>query len=147
MDKPIIACDMTNAPDTPAERIAEYRRLFGQHLAGRNRSSAGRIRFRLRAEEGVEAWVRDLAAREKACCPFFEFSVSTVDGVVQWDVAVPDDEMAHAVLDEFDRATSLEDEDWDGVRDRLSDLGFPVTTRDAGAKAAKPAPSRPPSGS
>ena len=129
MDKPIIACDMTEAPDTPAERIAEYRRLFGQHLLGRDRSAAGRLRFRLRAADGVEEWVRDLAAREKACCPFFEFSISTVDGAVEWDVSVPDGEMAQAVLDEFDRTTSGADEDWDGVRDRLSGLGFPVTTR------------------
>jgi hypothetical protein len=131
-----IACDMTNAPDTPAERMAEYRRLFGRHLLGRDRPAAGRIRYRLRAEEGVEAWVRDLAAREKACCPFFEFSLSTVDDVVQWDVSVPDDEMAHAVLDEFDRTTSVEEEDWNDVQGRLSDVGFRVTTRDAGANAA-----------
>jgi hypothetical protein len=125
MDELIVACDMTNAPDTPQERMAEYRRLFRQHLLGRDRT-AGRIRFRLRAEDGVAAWVRDLSAREKACCPFFDFELSTADGVVRWDISVPDDEMARAVLDEFDRTTSGEDENWDGVRDRLTDLGFPM---------------------
>jgi hypothetical protein len=125
MDELIVACDMTNALDTPQERMAEYRRLFRQHLLGRDRT-AGRIRFRLCAEDGVEAWVRDLSVREKACCPFFDFELSTIDGVVRWEVSVPDDEMARAVLDEFDRTTSGGDEDWDSVRGRLSDLGFPI---------------------
>src|SRR5215217_5034839 len=70
MDQPRttpIACDMTDAPDTPEERIAEYDRLFSRTFVGRERTPAG-IRFRLRADDGVEAWVRDLAAREQACC-------------------------------------------------------------------------------
>jgi hypothetical protein len=97
---PPIACDMTNAPDTGPERIAEYERLFAQALTGRERTAAG-IRFRLRADPGIEDWVRDLAAREKACCSFFDFSVATVGDEVHWDATVVDDDTARAILDEF----------------------------------------------
>ena len=64
-------------PPTPRiERLAEYRRLFA-HAAflGRERTAEG-IRFRFRAEPGIEEWVRDLAAREKACCAFFAFDIT-----------------------------------------------------------------------
>jgi len=47
MDQPITAplgatpimCDMTGAPDTPEQRVAEYGRLFAQYLLGRERRS------------------------------------------------------------------------------------------------------------
>jgi hypothetical protein len=128
---PVVACDMTDAPDTPQERMDEYHRLFGQHLIGRERTAGGGVRFRLRADEGVEAWVRDLLAREKACCPFFDFDLATVDGALQWDVTVVDDDLARTALDEFYRMTSAEGEDWRGTRDRLAAKGFSVTTREA----------------
>jgi hypothetical protein len=102
---PPIVCDMTTASDTPAERLAEYRRLFSTVLIGRERTAGG-IRFRFRAEDGVEAWVSDLAAREKACCSFFSFTVSTTTGdggqpEIWWDGSVVDDEMARELLDRF----------------------------------------------
>ena len=97
---PPIACDMTGAPDTGPERMAEYQRLFTDALVGRERTGAG-IRFRLRADQGIEDWVRDLAAREKACCPFFDFSVTTAGDEVHWDATVIDDDTARAILDEF----------------------------------------------
>jgi hypothetical protein len=99
---PPIVCDMTNAPDTPEERMAEYGRLFGRWLTGRERTSDG-IRFRFRAGPGVEAWVRDLATRELACCPFFRFVVAAGDGEVTWDASVIDDDLARRVLDDFYR--------------------------------------------
>jgi len=95
-----IKCDMSTARDTPEERLAEYRRLFAQALLGRERTAEG-IRFRFRADEGVEAWVRDLAAREKACCPFFDFEVAAEGNQVRWDASVADDDAARAILDEF----------------------------------------------
>ena len=100
--RPPIACDMSNAPDTPAERLDEYRRLFARNLAGRERSGAG-IRFRFRAEPGVEAWVRDLAAREMACCAFFNMAVTTTGQEVRWDLSVIDDDMARLILADFYR--------------------------------------------
>lgn len=125
---PMVACDMSTAPDTPAERTAEYGRLFGQHLIGRERTAEG-IRFRLRAHEGVEAWVRDLSAREKACCPFADFEIAAADGEVRWDITVVDDDMARAVLDEFYRVPEATAADWQGMQRRLTDLGFTITTK------------------
>lgn len=95
-----IKCDMSTARDTPEERLAEYRRLFAQALVGRERTAEG-IRFRFRADDGVEAWVRDLAAREKACCAFFDFEVAAEGNQVRWDASVVDDDAARAVLEDF----------------------------------------------
>ena len=72
-----IVCDMTGAPDTGPERLREYQRLFSQALIGREKTATG-ICFRLWAQPGTEAWVRDLAAREKACCAFFTFTITTL---------------------------------------------------------------------
>jgi hypothetical protein len=123
----LVACDMSTAPDTPAERIAEYGRLFGQHLVGRERTAEG-IRFRLRAEDGVEEWVRDLSAREKACCPFADFGIAAVDGEIRWDISVTDDETARAVLEEFYRVPERTGDDWPAIQARLNRIGFTVTT-------------------
>jgi hypothetical protein len=99
---PLVACDMSSAPDTPAERRAEYRRLFTGFLTGRARSDAG-ITFRFRADPGVEEWVSDLAAREKACCAFFSCTVTAAGQEVRWDVSVIDDDLARQILAEFYR--------------------------------------------
>lgn len=98
--RPPVACDMSAASDTPAERAAEYRRLFSQALTGRERSEAS-IRFRFRADPGVADWVRDLAAREEACCAFFRFTVTAHDGEIWWDASVIDDDSARQMLAGF----------------------------------------------
>jgi hypothetical protein len=95
-----VACTLTATPGAFAERMAEYQRLFRQHLTGRARSGPV-IRFRFRAEPGVEDWVRDLARREKACCGFFDFTVTAGAREIWWDAAVVDDEPARRALDEF----------------------------------------------
>jgi hypothetical protein len=128
-----IACDMTGAPDTPEERMAEYDRLFAQTFAGRERTAEG-IRFRLRADDGVEAWVRDLMAREKACCPFFDFTVTTVGDEVHWDAWVVDDDTARAVLDQFYDLPDTASGGSRAMASRLDDLGFEITTNDAGTQ-------------
>ena len=101
-ERPAVACDMTGAPDTPAERLEEYRRLFGGFLLGREQSAAG-IRFRFRGDPGVAAWVGDLAAREKACCAFFHVAVTAAGDEVRWDLSVIDDDMARLILADFYR--------------------------------------------
>jgi hypothetical protein len=116
-----VVCEMTGARDTIQQRIAEYQRLFTQALIGRERT-ADRIRFRFRAEPGVEAWVRDLAAREKACCAFFAFAVTAQDDQVLWDAAVPDTEIARAILDEF---YAMPDTLVDGARPPPPAIGRP----------------------
>ena len=81
MDSVPIVCDMTSAPDTGEERLLEYRRLFGGHLVGRERTATG-IRFRLRADKGVEAWVRDLTAREQEVLDeYYDLPVTAFDSV------------------------------------------------------------------
>ncbi len=97
-----VVCDLTGATDTLAERMAEFRALFTQSLLRRSHTSEG-IRFCFRADPGLEDWVRDLAAREKACCAFFTFTVTASGEEVWWDAGVIDDEMARQVLAEFYR--------------------------------------------
>jgi len=103
---PAVVCDMSRAPDTPEERVAEYRRLFSGFLIGRDRIGNG-FRFRFRADDGIEDWVRDLASREKECCAFFNFVVTGDGGEVHWDASVIDDDMARQVLGEFYRMPEI----------------------------------------
>jgi hypothetical protein len=120
-----IACDMTDAPDTGPERMAEYQRLFAETLVGRERTGTG-IRFRLRADQGIEDWVRDLAAREKACCPFFDFNITTVGEEVRWDVSVIDDDVARAVLDEYYALPDNLSSGVEGLENRLRQRGLEI---------------------
>ncbi len=100
-DQPIpIVCDMTDAPDTTDERLAEYHRLFGGDLIGRERTDTG-IRFRFSARDGLADEIRDLAAREKACCAFFDFDIREHDDEITWDASVVDDPIARQILDEY----------------------------------------------
>jgi hypothetical protein len=136
---PPIVCDMTEAPDTATERLAEYERLFTAALVGRERVGDG-IRFRFRAEPGLEDWVRDLAGREKACCAFFTFDITTHDGEVWMDAWVVDDDLARQILDEYYR---LPDNLADGAAalfDRFTEQGLQVVIRDQGVlRPATPA--------
>jgi hypothetical protein len=136
LDAPAIACDLTDAPDTAPERMAEYDRLFTQALAGRERTEQG-VRLRFRPDEGVEAWVRDLAGREKACCPFYDFAVSTSDREVWWDISlvdgVTDDEhTARTLLDTYFYAPDYAADGVEGMRRWLAGEGFAVTENGSG---------------
>jgi len=95
-----LGCDMTTAPDTPHDRMAEYARLFEHALAGRQRTVDAVI-WRFTARAGVEAWVRDLSAREAACCPFLTYTVTAHDSEVTWQMAGDQDPMVQAILDQF----------------------------------------------
>src|SRR5689334_6978255 len=95
---PPIVCDMTDAPDAAVERLAEYQTLFATALIGRERTVDG-IRFRFRAEPGLEEQVRSLAAREKACCAFFNFTINRHDDEIWWNSSVVDDDIARQILD------------------------------------------------
>jgi hypothetical protein len=123
-DAPVV-CDLTTAPDTGGERLAEYGRLFAEHLAGRQRTAEG-IRFRFRAADGVEAWVRSLAAREHACCPFLGSRVTRSGDEIHWDGWVADDDTARAVLAEFYRLPETFADGVEGLEGRLRDSGFEV---------------------
>ncbi|GAA1039808.1 hypothetical protein GCM10009557_59430 [Virgisporangium ochraceum] len=149
---PAIACDLTDAPDTADERMAEYARLFSQALAGRDRTDGG-VRLRFRADEDVAAWVRDLAVREKACCPFYNFTVSTTGGEVWWDISLVDgvadgdEHTARAMLDGYFYAPDYAADGVAGMTKWLAGEGFTVTPNESGmvmqfdAAAADEAPS------
>jgi hypothetical protein len=118
-----IVCDMSTAPDTGPQRLAAYDRLFSTHLLGRERRGDG-IRFRLRADAGVEALVRDLAAREKACCAFLDSQITVERGQVLWDITTIDDEIARAILDDYYELPNSAGTDADELQRRLSARGL-----------------------
>jgi hypothetical protein len=126
-----IVCDMTDAPDTAIERLAEYQRLFTTALVGRERTAEG-IRFRFRADVGLEDWVWDLAAREKACCAFFTFAIVTRGDEVWMDVSVVDDDVARQVLDEYYRLPDTVTEGAAALFDRFDRQGLEILVRDQG---------------
>ncbi|MFB4269652.1 hypothetical protein [Nonomuraea sp. GTA35] len=118
-----IVCDMTTASDTAQQRLEEYRYLFGQHLVSRAKTGQG-IRFRLRAEPGVAAWVRDLAAREKACCAFFAFDITVEGDQVIWDCAVSDNDTARAILEEYYQLPETAPQSPEVLEKRLASKGL-----------------------
>ena len=126
-----IVCDMTGAPDTAEERIAEYERLFALALIGRQRTEDG-IRFRIGAEPGVEEWVADLAAREKACCAFFDFAITRHGNEIWWDASVVDDETARTILEELYQLPDTVSEGIAGLHERYAQQGFHVVIDDDG---------------
>ena len=69
-----VACDMTDAEDTLADRIAEYRRLF-EHALLAGTPPTPRPRSGSPTSPGVRDWVLDLVRREAACCPFLSYEV------------------------------------------------------------------------
>jgi hypothetical protein len=118
-----IVCDMSTAPDTGPQRLAEYNRLLSTHLIGRERRGDG-IRFRLRADHGVEVWARDLAAREKACCGFLDSQITVECGQVLWDITAIDDDIARAIVDEYYDLPDSADAGADELERRLSAKGL-----------------------
>ena len=128
---PPIVCNMTDAPDTGTERLAEYHDLFTTALVGRERANDG-IRFRFRADPGLFDKVQDLAAREKACCAFFVFDVREVDGEVWWDSTVIDDAIARQILDEMYQLPESAGDGLDALFDRFSSQGLDFVTAEDG---------------
>lgn len=122
-----IVCDMTDAPDTTEERLAEYRRLFGGDLVGRERTEEG-IRFRFRVRDGLAEEIRDLAAREKACCAFFDFDIREHGDEITWDASVIDDPVARQILDEYYALPGSAAE----LFDRFADNGLEIVINDDG---------------
>jgi len=134
---PAVVCDMTDAPDTGAERLAEYGRLFDAAFVARERTPDGGIRWVLRADPGIEAWAADLAVRENACCAFLTNTVTVVAEHVHWDATVIDDPSARAVLDLL---FELPDRRWDSpeaVYQEWDSLGVPILIQDGAV--ARPA--------
>jgi hypothetical protein len=78
-----VACDMTGADDTMAERLAEYRRLFEHALLERTITDSTTT-LRLADRPGVRDWVLDLVQREAACCPFLSYDVEHDGNHIVW---------------------------------------------------------------
>ena len=128
-ESPAVICDITDATDTPAERLAEYRRLFALALIGREHTDTG-IRFRFREDEGVYDWVADLASREQACCPFFIFTVTSAGGETSWDASVIDDPIARQILEEFYLLPDTVAQATGVVYERFQERGLDIVVRD-----------------
>ena len=122
-----IACDLSDASDTPDERIAEYGRLFQHALAGRQRT-ADAVEFRFAAKPGVAEWVTDLAKREAACCPFMSHHVSADGAHVIWRASSQAGPAAQATLDEFHDLPERFGDGFKGLLERVAARGFTVTS-------------------
>jgi hypothetical protein len=82
-----IACSLS-AQDQE-ERTREFRTISAK-VTGRESTAEG-VRLRFRSEPGFADQLGDLTRREKECCPFFDFRISTVDDEVVLDVGAPAD--------------------------------------------------------
>lgn len=80
------ACTMPT-PERPL-RVAELDALFAS--AVRSVERRGRdVRMRLAGGEGLVEEVRDLTARESACCSFFTFTLAGTHDDLTLDISVP----------------------------------------------------------
>src|SRR5690242_15839869 len=137
--EPAIACDMTDAPDTGQERLAEYARLFDSALISRERTPEA-MRWWLRNDEGIEAWAKDLAARENACCAFMTTTVTVAGDRVLWESTTLDDPAAREVLDMMYELPERRWTDAGQAYARFTDgIGVPIMISDGPvARAATP---------
>lgn len=122
-----IACDMTGAPDTPQDRLAEYGRLFGTALVGRQRSGNA-TEFSFSSQDGVVEWIADLVRREAACCPFFSYRVTVEGDRIIWHTSSEAGSEAQAMLDEFHALPEHCAEGLDGYFERLAQRGVSITS-------------------
>ncbi len=68
-------------------RVAEFDQLFAMALRSQRRLSPTELRWEL--DPDAEPLVRDLTARETACCSFFSFAISPVASGLRLEVRVP----------------------------------------------------------
>jgi hypothetical protein len=94
-----IACSLS--ADGARERVDEWRGFFASSVDDVERAADERFRFRLVSDPGALAGVVDLAQREKACCPFFDFSIEVEADRCWLVVGVPTE--ATGVLADFAR--------------------------------------------
>jgi hypothetical protein len=121
-----IACDMSSASDTLAERLTEYRRLFEHALTSR-KSTATATTFRFTARPGVREWVCDLAKREAACCPFLTYEIDEQGEEIVWTTTGGLGAAEMAILDEFlDGDESAAGSSSDVIAQRLEHQGLHV---------------------
>jgi hypothetical protein len=122
-----IACNMSDARDTPRERLAEYGRLFAHAMIGRQRTATG-VEFTLAAKAGVVGWVSDLVRREAACCPFFSYRLEEKGGCIVWCTSSDAGAAAQAMLEELYELPEFCADGIDGYFKRLEGRGVSVTS-------------------
>lgn len=89
-----IACSLA-ASDAGA-RVEEWKHFVNARVVETARDE-GTVRLRLEDGEDTLLCAADLARREKACCPFFEFRLVLLAEAVWLEVEAPED--AAAILD------------------------------------------------
>ncbi len=93
------SCTLPTA-DQPL-RVAEFDDLLATARGPAERRGPTELRIPLPAGDGVVSGVRDLAARETACCSFFSFEVHPSSSGTELEVRVPESQTA--VLDALQR--------------------------------------------
>lgn len=127
-----IACDMSTAPDTPEERLAEYRELFERALLARERrDDAVVLTFSADAQEQVVS----LARREHACCPFVDYRIELAGRQLVWTttntVQGEHRDVVDVMLDAFHDLPEHAASDLDGYLARLAARGVEFVRADA----------------
>jgi len=137
-----IACDMSSASDTLAQRLAEYRRLFEHALTSRESTATGTT-FRFAARPGVREWACDLAYREAACCPFLSHEIDQEGEEIVWTTAGGLGAAEIDILDELlDGPESLPGSS-DAIAQRFQDQGLHVIVPDSERKTGTDRPPGP----
>ncbi len=132
-----IACDMSGASDTLAERLAEYRRLFEHALIGRE-STETATTFRFAARPGVREWVCDLAKREVACCSFLAYEIDQDGEEIRWTTSGGLGAPEMAILNEFLDGPGSVPGGSHAIAQRLEDQGLVGLISVAGLNSAGP---------
>jgi hypothetical protein len=134
LDAPI-ACDLSTAEDTAAERLADYHRQFERALLRRERREDGVV-FAFRADGGMREALHDLARREASCCPFLDYRVEAIGDEVIWTTSNHLTGSERASVDVFlDVLYALPKHagsDIDGFLGRLADAGVEMVAVEDG---------------
>ena len=70
-------------------RLAEWDALFAADVTDVQQTAAEVVRLVLRPDAAVAARAADLAARETACCSFFEFTLTATGGHLTMQIRTP----------------------------------------------------------
>ena len=92
MDIPV-ACSLTDA--AARAQLEEWHRLLGAAVASADQVSPAELSLRLRDDLDQLRALITLAQREKACCPFFDFTIRIEAEAVRLHVCVPEDADGH----------------------------------------------------
>jgi len=91
-----VSCTLDHAGGL--RRIAEFREVFDRAYLGSERVGDA-SRWRFQNQSGLVDELQQLAAKEMACCQFFDFQVRTVGNEIWWDIRTPT--TAKPVAEEF----------------------------------------------